>query len=131
MLGDIDQLVQRRRLVPLGVDEDELLPHLLVADVAIERGQLAERHAGLAGPEERLLSHLDPLGRIPGYAEKPAAVLLASHLREREEHLLLELLILELAIQGAEEGGILRGPVLSQPEDRLLPRGSGTSARSA
>ena len=91
-LGDVYQLVQRLRLVALGVNEDQLLPHLLVAHVAVQLGQLAERHAALAGPEERLLPHLDPLGSVAGDAEEPAAVLLATHLREREEHLLLELL---------------------------------------
>src|SRR5215210_4019634 len=120
-LGDLDELVEGSRLIPLGVDEDELLPHLPIGHPSIESRQLADRDSTLAGPEECLLPHLDSLRVVLRHTQQPAAVLFPAHLRQREEDFLLEIAALEPSVQSPEEGGILRRLGLSQPEDRLLP----------
>src|SRR4051794_11295338 len=67
--GDIDQLIQRSGLAPLRVHKDELLAHFPIADVGVELGELIDRDATLPGPEQRLLPHLQTLGRVARHPE--------------------------------------------------------------
>src|SRR5688572_29877068 len=58
--------------------------------------------------------------RVEGDVEQPAVVAEATHLREREQELLAEVLVVDAAEERAQEVGILLRAPLSEPEDRLL-----------
>src|SRR3989475_4730846 len=126
--GDVDQLVERGGLAPLRVDEDELLLPLLVLQAIIQRHELIEVGTRLPRPEQRLLAHLDVLALVQRDVHHPTEVLFPAHLGEREDHLLLEVGLRELRVQGAQERRVLGRPVLAEPEDRLdarIYRGAG------
>ena len=106
----------------LRVHEDQLLFHLLVLHPVVQPGQLLQVPAGLTHPEERLLPHLHRLPLVEGDLHEPAPVVRAAHLGEREDHFLLQFLAGELCVQAPQEGGVLRGMLLAQPENRLLAR---------
>src|SRR5687768_5859773 len=58
--------------------------------------------------------------RVEGDVEQPAIVAEATHLREREQDLLAEVLVVDSAEERAQEVGVLLRAALSEPEDRLL-----------
>src|SRR5690242_7676435 len=119
-LRDVEQLVDRGGLVALRVHEDQLLPHLAVGNRAVEVRQIGDRRVGLPGPEEGLLPDILRLGGVAGYAEQPARVLLAAGLGDREQDLVLELGLLETAVQRPKERVVLLAAGLADPEDRFL-----------
>src|SRR2546426_4538969 len=50
----------------------------------------------------------------------PYTTLFRSHLRKREDDLVLQIVVLDLLKQALQEVGVLRGMALAEPEDRLL-----------
>src|SRR5947199_383122 len=80
-LRDLDQPVDRGRLVALRVHEDELLLHLPVLHAVVQTRELRQVPSGLAGPEERLLAHLDLLPLVQGDVDEPGSVVRLVHLR--------------------------------------------------
>src|SRR5439155_977853 len=113
--------VQRRRFVALGVHEDQLIFHLAVLHAVVQSRQLRQVDTGLTGPEERLLPLLDRLALVHGDVHHPAHVLRVFHLRERDDHLLLQVVLGQLRVEAPQEGGVLGRVPLPQPEDRFLP----------
>ena len=92
----------------------------MVLHPVVQAGQLVQVPARLTHPEERLLAHLHRLALVERDVHEPAPVLRAAHLGEREDDLLLQVLDCELGVQASQEGGVLRGAALAQPEDRLF-----------
>src|SRR5690606_36667328 len=79
--------------------------------------ELADGVARLSGPEERAFAERGRLRRVPGDGDEPAHRLLAPELGEREESALLEPRVVELAVEFAEERGVLARTLLAEPED--------------
>jgi hypothetical protein len=122
VLGDVDQLIYRLRLVSLRVDEDQLLPHLFVLRAVVDARQVGEGRSRLACPEQGLLAHLDRLLLVLRQIEQPAPVVRVTHLAEGEDHLLLQVVGGDPRVESAQEGRVLGGVPLAEPEDRLFAR---------
>src|SRR2546426_4383544 len=60
----------------------------------------------------------------------PYTTLFRSHLRKREDDLVLQIVVLDLLKQTLQEIGVLRGMALAEPEDRLLAHFLGRITRS-
>src|SRR5687767_14465887 len=123
--GDLEELIHRRPLVPLGVDEDELLLHLPAGHLLVQGEELGARDVRLAGPEQRLLAQLDVLVHVAGYPEQPALALPSLYLGHVEENLVARLGVPELGEQGLEEAHPVGIVALADPEDRLLAEVAG------
>src|SRR5262249_22822945 len=119
-LGDLEQLVRSGLIASLREHENHLLAHGAIGSGSVHGGELAGGQVALLGPEQGLLSHLGSLLRIPCDCRKPPCVLLGAGLGEGEHDLLLELLTTKAAVEAPEEGDVLAGSALAQPEDRLL-----------
>ena len=76
----------------------------------------------LSRPEQRLLADFDVFFRVQRDIHQPAVIVGAAHLREGEDDLVLEIVVLHFGIQILEELRIFGRPTLPDPEDRLLPQ---------
>src|SRR5688572_8072987 len=99
LLGNVEQLVGSRAVTILRQHENQVLAKLPLGERVVERGEIRARGAALAGPKERLLPHLQSFALVPSHVEQPGKALLGSGLRDREQELLLQLVVLELRIE--------------------------------
>src|SRR5689334_24788214 len=121
VLGDLEHFVDRRRLaLTLRQNEDDLLLHIGIVHPVIELCQLRNRNSNLARPEQGFLPQLDVFLRIERNVYQPLIVAGALLLRQREQNLLLQILVAEPRIERPQELGILARAALAQPENRLL-----------
>src|SRR5829696_61099 len=101
VLRDVHELVDRLAVTTaLREHEDQLLLDLRVRHLVVQRCERLRRGAAiLTRPEQRLLTHLRALLRIQRDVHDPLAVAESALLREREDDLLLERVLLHAAIQ--------------------------------
>src|SRR6478672_638269 len=94
VLRAVEKLVHRcRSVAALRQDEDHLLLHLLIGDFRVKRDDLVDSDTTLSGPEQRFLAELDVLAVVDSESHQPLLVALTFPLSQREENLLLELVV--------------------------------------
>src|SRR3954470_15626241 len=90
--SDLEQLVRRFRLAGLRVHEQHLVLHLgLAGELLVQRQQLLQLHAALAGVEERLLPGLDLLILVARHTEEPGRTVGGLLVGDRLDHRLPQL----------------------------------------
>src|SRR5690349_12489231 len=86
----------------------------------VEQELLHARITRLAWPEKCFLAQLDVFLRIERNAHQPLIVAHSLLLRQREQNLLPEILVLQPRIQVAQKLRVLGRTALTEPENRLL-----------
>src|SRR5690606_37403349 len=98
--------------------EDHLAAQLTVFGAAVEdRAEVGDGGAtALAGPEQRRLAQGRRKLAILGAIEQPSGVLRRATLRDAEQRLLLQLVVLEAREELTQERDVLAAVALPQPD---------------